>query len=392
MAKARILAPWVGKVHKPALYHCVSRVVDRQFHFGRAEKDQFVSLMRIYEEFCGVRVLSYCIMSNHFHLLVEVPPKPSDEISDAEILRRVSMVQSRHNVKTLRDQFNTYWSAEKSGEITSKGRRAHEQLRAKYLARMCDLGQFMKTLKQRFSRWFNNHHERKGTLWEERYSSSLVEGGYAAMVTAAYIDLNPIRAGIVADPKDYRWCSYAEALTGSKIARSGIAAILHKKDGGSPEKPPSQSTNLINNENTKGCGWPSIARRYRLFLYGEGRAPGDSQQAREIQGAKRSKRKGFTNEQIKRETDKDAQIDMVSGLQSRIRSFTDGGVLGSKQFIDNVITELNEQRYWSKPRKSGASPVKANTNTHRDKNTSKDTKETRKSSTGIWSLRRLQKE
>ncbi|MBK1830287.1 transposase [Verrucomicrobiaceae bacterium R5-34] len=58
-----------------SLYHCISRVVDRQYILGRAEKDMFVQMMRDYEEFCGVRVLSYCIMSNHFHLLVEVPPK-----------------------------------------------------------------------------------------------------------------------------------------------------------------------------------------------------------------------------------------------------------------------------------------------------------------------------
>ncbi|MBK1830824.1 transposase [Verrucomicrobiaceae bacterium R5-34] len=56
-----------------SLYHCISRVVDRQFILGRVEKDMFVQIMRQYEAFCGVRVLSYCIMSNHFHLLVEVP-------------------------------------------------------------------------------------------------------------------------------------------------------------------------------------------------------------------------------------------------------------------------------------------------------------------------------
>ena len=57
---------------KPAIYHCLSRVVDRQFLFKKAEKEQFVYFMRLYSRFCGVRILSYCVMSNHFHLLVEV--------------------------------------------------------------------------------------------------------------------------------------------------------------------------------------------------------------------------------------------------------------------------------------------------------------------------------
>ena len=73
MRQARFISPTAENSH--ALYHCISRVVDRQFVLGREEKDMFVQMMREYEEFCGVRVLSYCIMSNHFHLLVEVPPK-----------------------------------------------------------------------------------------------------------------------------------------------------------------------------------------------------------------------------------------------------------------------------------------------------------------------------
>ena len=53
-------------------YHCVSRVVDRDYKFGDKEKAVFVKMMRQYEQFCGVEVLSYCVMSNHFHLLVRV--------------------------------------------------------------------------------------------------------------------------------------------------------------------------------------------------------------------------------------------------------------------------------------------------------------------------------
>ena len=49
---------------------------------------------------------------------------------------------------------------------------------------------------------------RKGMLWEARYKSVLVENGHATRVMAAYIDVNPVRAGMVNDAKDYRWCSY----------------------------------------------------------------------------------------------------------------------------------------------------------------------------------------
>ena len=51
-------------------YHCVSRVVDRDNKFGDKEKAVFVKMMRQYEQFCGVEVLSYCVMSNHVHLIL----------------------------------------------------------------------------------------------------------------------------------------------------------------------------------------------------------------------------------------------------------------------------------------------------------------------------------
>ena len=68
MAQARLIAPWMSENAnvRSALYHCISRVVGREFLLGSAEKEQFVRYMRLYEAFCGVRILSYCIMSNHF--------------------------------------------------------------------------------------------------------------------------------------------------------------------------------------------------------------------------------------------------------------------------------------------------------------------------------------
>ena len=68
---------------------------------------------------------------------------------------------------------------------------------------MGDVSAFMKELKQRFSIWFNRSHKRFGTLWAERFKSVLIENAASALRTvAAYIDLNPVRAGLVEDPKE----------------------------------------------------------------------------------------------------------------------------------------------------------------------------------------------
>jgi len=95
MRAPRFLAPWKDVVDgKPAIYHCVSRVVDQQFLFKKEEREQFVHFMRLYARFCGVRILSYCVMSNHFHLLVEVPPGEGCAMDDTEFLRRLSVLYS----------------------------------------------------------------------------------------------------------------------------------------------------------------------------------------------------------------------------------------------------------------------------------------------------------
>ena len=73
MRRARLKVPADGPL---GYYHCLSRVVDRQFIVHEAEKDQFVSLLREHEAFCEVEVLTYCVMDNHFHVLVEVPKRP----------------------------------------------------------------------------------------------------------------------------------------------------------------------------------------------------------------------------------------------------------------------------------------------------------------------------
>ena len=86
----------------------------------------------------------------------------------------------------------------------------------------------MKVLKQRFSQWFNGSRpvRRKGTLWEDRFRSVLVESGEALRAMAAYIDLNPIRANLVSDPKDYRWSGYGEACAGQQAAKCGLQRVL----------------------------------------------------------------------------------------------------------------------------------------------------------------------
>jgi REP element-mobilizing transposase RayT len=84
-SRRRWIPDWANSETKPVIFHCISRVVDRKFRFLDEEREAFRMLMRMMENFSGCRVLSYCVMSNHFHLLVEVPPLPEGGLTDAEL-------------------------------------------------------------------------------------------------------------------------------------------------------------------------------------------------------------------------------------------------------------------------------------------------------------------
>lgn len=70
------------------------------------------------------------------------------------------------------------------------------------------LPQMMQAVGRRYVRHFNDSHERSGTLWEGRFKSTLIQADVYLLACMAYIDLNPVRAGVAASPRDYPWSSY----------------------------------------------------------------------------------------------------------------------------------------------------------------------------------------
>lgn len=178
-------------------------------------------MLKAAAEFSGVKVLTYCFMENHFHLLVRVPA--NDSVSDAVLVRRYRALHPQPNpLQPL--------SADNLERILVQGGAEAEVVRRKLVDRMGSLSEFMKTLKQRFSLWFNRTHQRFGPVWSDRYKSLLVQGDSRSLLTvAAYIDLNPVRAGIVADPRDYPNSCYGRAIRGGVFEREGLRALLPKR-------------------------------------------------------------------------------------------------------------------------------------------------------------------
>lgn len=315
------------KVDHLSYHHCISRIVGRERLLGPNEKEHFVRLLHQLEEFHGIRALTYCVMSNHFHLLLEVPDSAVGLALDREtILNRLEKLHGSAFAEDARQEL------ERAAASTDSN--WEEEILNRYRQRIGDLSCFMKELKQRFSAWFNRRHKRVGTLWEERFKNLLVEGtGKALMTVAAYIDLNPVRAGIVNRVEDYCWCGYSRAVAGERAARAGLGCILI------------DSPHISGSDFEKN--WDETGSTYRLWLYHEGEI-GDSA---ESEG--KSRPQGFTRSEVETELRRNGRLPLALLLRLKVRYLSEGVVLGTTTFVDAVMDRHPE--HYSACRKKSVS-------------------------------------
>ncbi|MEY3445366.1 MAG: hypothetical protein RIR45_121 [Pseudomonadota bacterium] len=95
------------------------------------------------------------------------------------------------------------------------------------------LPQMMQAVGRRYVRYFNDSHQRSGTLWEGRYKSTLIQTERYLLACMAYIDLNPVRAGMVAHPRDFAWSSYGH-YCGQRIDKLVTPHALYWELGNTP--------------------------------------------------------------------------------------------------------------------------------------------------------------
>ena len=307
-------------------YHAMSRIIEGRFVLkDEVVKAKLRELIFKQAAMSGVRVLTYAIMSNHFHLLLAVdqPEENRKKLDDEAILERLRHVTRTETLSEIRETLLHFKKQSSDG--------AYLEYRQRLLARMYDLSAFMKEVKQRFSQWFNRRERRSGPLWVDRFKSVLVEGKEDLLRTlAAYIDLNAVRAGIVGDPKDFRWCGYGEAVAGNVAMQDG----LQEACGSAP-----------------GSDWSSCQADYRLLMFGIGQEREELAAMRARARGKKA-RTGMRRELVRKVMQAEGRLGWSTLLLCRIRYFTDGKVIGSRAFLEEVFAR-NREKLGAK-RKNGA--------------------------------------
>ena len=266
-----------------AVYHVMSRTALDGFPLGDVEKDFMLDLIRRYSALYLVEILGFSIMGNHFHILVRVFPEY--EFTDEEILKRYADFYGDERIYA-------------DGLIPN--------LRQK----LTSLSEFMREIKVGFARFYNRRHHRRGYFWGDRFKSVIVENGETLINCLAYIDLNPLRAGLVERPEQYRWNSL-----GYHVQTNNQDDFL-STDFGLKE---------FNVQSKK-----ERIRRYRRYVYEAGslnQPEKGNTKAIKVKALEKERRRGF-------------ELSKSDRFRYRTRYFTDSGIIGSKEFV-----AVNYQRF-----------------------------------------------
>ncbi len=210
-------------------HHIVNRIAHRVFFLRDEERNDFIAMLRRVAEFSGIKLVGWCIMTNHFHLLTFLPERV--DVDEAEVIRRFGILRGRSAAKALISQFAELRAKDAAqptqteptlGEGEAKVQSILERLRK----RMYDIGSFMKTLKQWFTEEYNRRTSHVGTLWESTYIDRAVPSRKENLSKVlAYIFLNPIRAGTCSNFDEYEWSSLHAAVRGDRTAIDGLRLV-----------------------------------------------------------------------------------------------------------------------------------------------------------------------
>ena len=286
--------------NQTAVYHVMSRTALDGFPLEAYEKDFLLELIKRMAGLFFTEVYGFSLMGNHFHLLVKMIPE--DRYSDEEV--KVRLVNFYGEKKAPVDE----------GQLPLIRRK------------LASLSEFVREIKVNFTRYNNKRHGRKGYFWGVRFKSVIVERGETLINCLAYIDLNPVRAGIVYKPEDYRWNSL-----GYHFQTKNKGHLLSTDFG-------LKEFNVTSEDER--------VRLYRKYVY----------EAGEIQPPDKPYSKKIDTKIVTEERKRNFKISRVDRFLYRTRYFTDSGIIGSREFVSGTYQQF-KQLFHSKHEKK-PKPVK----------------------------------
>ena len=193
-------------------YHCVSRCVRRAFLCGKdrvtgknyEHRKQWIQerLKHLSETF-SIEICAYAIMSNHIHTVLRLLPAQAETWSEEQVIRRW---QQLFSLPVLIERYQ-------SGQCdTPAQQRQARQVIEQWRERLSDLSWFMRCLNEPIARQANAEDKCTGRFWEGRFKSQALLNEQAVLACMAYVDLNPVRAGLCDSLPDSEFTSVQQRI------------------------------------------------------------------------------------------------------------------------------------------------------------------------------------
>ena len=265
-----------------AYYHLCGRTAgpigDYPLNDKRCRR-KIIDFIRLFAKVYCCEVLGFCIMGNHYHLVVHMESPRA--LTRKELRERASMLYT----ETVLD-----------GWLAASWER--------FQSRIFDVSELMRSLQSKIARWYNLTNNRRGRFWADRFKSVWLEDEKAVFDCLLYVELNPVRAGIVKRPEEFDGSSlYYRELKDDKWM-TPITEISRR---------PKRSDAL---------------QDYKACVYYRGSVPTK-------EGQRPISKRLLTEEE--------SRGFAAAGLfTKRIRHFTDGVVIGSEEFVQEKLERLRQ--------------------------------------------------
>ena len=268
-------------------YHLYSRVAGHRGEFPLLDGLVRRRLLETIEHFNGIyycEVAAFSVMGNHYHLVVRF--EGEREVSREELLARARLM---YPGKVARERIEGW-----SGEEWERYRR-----------RLFDVSEYMRNIQAAFARWYNRSFDRRGRFWGERFKSVVLGDRRAVLDCLLYVELNPVRGGLVERPEEWEGSSVHLREIGKDSWLVPLEELMGQRDRG------------------------RAMVEFRGLLYHRGAVPTKEGQA------------AIPREVLEREV---ARGFKVRGMyRKRLGYFVDGLVVGTEEFIREQLAVMREE-------------------------------------------------
>jgi len=315
---------WVSQLS--GSFHLISRIAGGELLLKTEEKEFFLKLIEKFAAGFFVRIHAFAIMGNHFHILATGMEQEAQEATKKELFQRYRLIYGK-DAEPPQGSYNS------SGTLIPDPDEGVERLRE----RLGSVSRFVQELKQTFTRWYNKKNNRTGYLWGSRFKGVIIYKGIAQLVCSTYIDLNPVRVGIVERPEDYRWSSMGLRVRAPKRAERllhplNLADVLEESEDDVFGLPYVRVTPEL-----KSLNW------YREFVYVSG-------------GVEKAGKAHIADSLVKQVIACNGHLGILDRFRYRVKNFSEGAAIGGASSIERFQSESNRKyirarnfldTYWS---------------------------------------------